>query len=146
MSLLRSSLAVTALVLLAAACLGGAGAKWAFGLAAAAFPVLLMALGAARGGRWSRGVVVTLAVLFVFLAGSILAILALPGRVMEAPWIGGVPLALGLQIVGIWLVPLLFVGIGYALSFDRHGLAPGDLERLRHSGRLDADPASDEDP
>jgi hypothetical protein len=94
-----------------------------------AFPVALMALGAARGG--SLGPVrLPLLVLLVLLVGSMLAMLALRGRVVGGPWIGGLPLALMIQLVAIGVLPLPLVCLAYARSFDEHWLRGDQLQAL----------------
>lgn len=102
-----------------------------FTLLAAAFPVALISLGAARGGRLEP-LKVPLAVLLALLVGSSLALLLLRGRVETAPWVAGLPLAAAVQLGGLFLAPLLLVALAYALTFDRFGgVSAEQLERLR---------------
>ena len=137
--------ALALLSLLLAACLlvDHPLASVAAAVAASAFPLLLITLGAARGVGLQLGAV--LLGVFGLLAGSFLALFALRGRVEELTWIAGLPLAAVVQLAGLWLVPLLLVSLAYALTFDRFGLSAEDLDRVRHAGRSD-DPGSDPAP
>jgi hypothetical protein len=94
-------------------------------------PVALSALGAARRGRLGRPLAVALAALLAILAGSFLVLFLLRGRLLDGPWIAGLPLAPAVLLGGIWLLPLALVGLAYALTFERHGLTEEDLARLR---------------
>lgn len=110
-----------------------------FALLAVAFPVGLIAVGAARGGRlgplaWPLGL------LLVVLEGAMLGMVALRGRVMELPWVGGLPLVAAIQLYGMWLAPLALVALAYALTFDRFTLTDEDLRRFREATRR---PSSD---
>ncbi len=94
-------------------------------------PLSLMALGAARRGRLGRLWLPLLATALVFAAGW-WAILALPHG---GPDIAGLPLATALMIFVLIPVPLVVTGLAYALTFDRLGLTPEDLERVRAAKR-----------
>lgn len=131
----REAVGVAAAALCAVASLfcllvGGETAEIVFAWMAAAFPVALIGLGASRTGRlgWLGP---TLALLLALLEGSVLGLLVLRGRVLDGPWLGDLPLGLAIQLGGLGLAPLLLVALAYGLTFDRHGLRPGDLERLR---------------
>jgi hypothetical protein len=102
----------------------------AFAVGAVAFPVALIAVGAARGGRLGP-LVVPLLALLLLLEGSVLGMLALRGQVLGAPWLGGLPLPAAIQIYVMWLLPLGLVALAYALTFDRFSLTDTDLRRLR---------------
>jgi hypothetical protein len=119
-------LALAALASLAAFGLGSAPGAWLAAFAGATFPVALIALGAARGGRLGR-LGIALVLLWLFLAGGLGAILALPHGGPDA---AGLPLATALMIFVLVPVPLLLLGFLYAVTFDRD-LRPEDLERLR---------------
>jgi hypothetical protein len=120
-------LELAALAALGAFCLGPPGAAWLAAFGGATFPVALIALGAMRQGHLG-GLGPPLAALWVLLAGGLAAILTLPGG---GPDVGGLPLATALMIFVLVPVPLLGLGLLYALSFDRHGLREEDLERMR---------------
>ncbi|HYO14154.1 MAG TPA: hypothetical protein VE685_13245 [Thermoanaerobaculia bacterium] len=134
----RSSLVLLALAApatLLAFCFGGAWGAWGAALAGAAFPVALMGLGAARGGRlgalrWP------LVVLGLVLAGGLAAVLALPDG---GPDVLGLPLATAILIFGIIPVPLALVGLAYAATFERWTLPEEDLERIRRLARRDGE-------
>lgn len=102
----------------------------AFTLLAGAFPVALIALGAQRGGsvgplRWP------LIVLLLILEIGFVALLALRGSILTAPWLGGLPLATAVQFYGVFLLPLAVVPLAYAASFERFSLRQEDLDELR---------------
>jgi len=109
---------------------GGAVAEIAFALLGVAFPFALIVLGAEHKGRlgplrW------TLLGLVVFFELAVVAMLLLRGHTLDAPWVGGLPLATAIQVYGIFLLPLGVVSFAYALTFDRFGLRREDLEALR---------------
>jgi hypothetical protein len=112
---------------------------WADGLlavAAGAFPVALIALGAARRGRLGRPLAAIFLTLLVLLVGSLAFLVAVAGRGAGLPRVGGVPLAAVIEIAGLFLAPFGLVVVGYALTFDRWGLAAEDLARLRRLGQV----------
>lgn len=100
-----------------------------FAVLAVAFPVGLIVLGASRAGRLGR-LAGPVAGLLVILEGCLLGMLALAGRVLDAPWVGGLPLAAALQLYGMWLGPLVLVALAYALTFESFSLRDEDLEQL----------------
>jgi hypothetical protein len=120
-------LALAALASLAAFALGSPAAPWLAAFGGATFPVVLIALGAARNGRLG-GLGPALGVLWLLLAGGLAAVLALPHG---GPDIAGLPLATALMIFVIVPIPLLGLGLLYALSFGRYGLREEDLDRMR---------------
>lgn len=115
-----------------------------FALLAVAFPVGLIAVGAARDGRlgplaWPLGL------LLLMLEGAMLGMVVLRGRVLELPWVGGLPLAAAIQLYGMWLAPLALVALAYALTFDRFTLTDEDLRRFREAtGRPSSDDGADD--
>jgi hypothetical protein len=111
-------LAAAGPAMLACLLVPGRASGAAFAVLAAAFPVALVALGAARGGRLGRLGPLLLGVL-VLLEGCVVGLLVLAGRAVEAPSIGGLPLALVLQLGGLFLAPLPLVALAYALTFER---------------------------
>lgn len=129
-------LTIASPAILLALLLGTPTSEWAFAVLAAAFPILLIALGAGRdAGALRYGLVA----LLVFYEACLLGVLALHGR--DAPWLFGLPLATALQLVGVLLAPIPAVGLLYAWTFERHGLRRRDLEELRarfRGGKEDA--------
>ncbi len=114
------------------------GAEELFAVLVMAYPVALIVLAVARGGR--TGVLtLPLAVLLVFLIACAVTMLALRGQVLTAPWIGGLPLAAAIQLYGLWLAPLLLVALAYALAFDRFEMRQEDLDRLLKRTREEGD-------
>ncbi|MDH3525848.1 MAG: hypothetical protein OES32_19930 [Acidobacteriota bacterium] len=123
-------LTLAAAAILAGLFAGGAAGELLTTTAAGLFPVLLMALGALRAGRLGR-LGWALALLALLLAGSLVALLALRGRVVDGPWLCGLPVAAIVQLVGLFALPALLVALAYGLGFARHGVGAADLERLR---------------
>lgn len=98
-------------------------------LIAPVFPIALIVLGASRKGRLGALALPLLGV-GILLEGGLVAMLALRGRVLEAPWVAGLPLAATIQIYAMWVVPFLIVAVVYALTFESFTLTRDDLERL----------------
>jgi hypothetical protein len=110
--------------------LPGSFSEALFAVLVMGYPVALIALAVARQGR--IGVLgAPLLCFLVLLEGCVVAMLLLRGRVVDGPWVGGLPLAAAVQLYGLWLAPLFLVALIYALSFDRYELREKDLERLR---------------
>jgi hypothetical protein len=110
----------------------GAGAGLFYALLAVVFPVALAAL-AAPAGRPAPRLGVVLAVLLLLLGGSAVALFAAHGA--PAPGIGSdLPLGLVLALGGLWLLPLVVVGLGYGWSFSEHGPSAAELDRVRAAG------------
>ena len=55
----------------------------------------------------------------------------LRGKVLEAAWFGGLPLAAALEIYAMWLLPLVPVALAYAFTFESFHLTEADLRRIR---------------
>ncbi len=124
-------LALAAPAVLLAFCVSGPAGPWIGALAGGVMlPLALMILGAARRGRLGRLWLPLLATALVFAAGW-WAILALPHGGPDIAEIAGLPLATALMIFVLIPLPLLLTGLAYALTFDRWGLTPEDLERVR---------------
>jgi hypothetical protein len=122
-------LAASAPLVVAGSLIGGPTAERLFTLLVMGFPVALIAM--AIGGRRSSSLVdVSLVALLIVLESGAVAMLLLRGRVFEAAWFGGLPAAAAIQLYGLWLAPLLLVGLVYGLTFDRFELTDDDLERL----------------
>lgn len=90
---------------------------WIVALSAGVLIAGLIVL-AVAGERRRRRATAVAAVLGLLVAGSLAALLALAGRVPVVPWPLGVPLALWVLFGGLWLVPLVLTGLGFAWSFD----------------------------
>ncbi|HET9209173.1 MAG TPA: hypothetical protein VFR03_02180 [Thermoanaerobaculia bacterium] len=128
-----SALVLLALATLAslAASLGSPLAPWLAAFGGATFPVALIALGVAQRGRLGS-LLPPLVLLWLLLAGGLAAALALPGG---GPDVAGLPLATALMIFVLVPVPLLGLGLVYALSFGRLGVREEDLDRVRRLRR-----------
>lgn len=116
-------LAFAALASLLGSCLGSA---WLAALGGAAFPVALMALGGARGGKLGP-LRIPLLIVGLVLFGVLAALLLLPDGGPDAG-----PLPLGTMLLLFVLVPVPFAILSwaYAANFDQF-LREEDLERLR---------------
>lgn len=113
---------------------GGAFSEALFTVLTMAFPVALIIVGIA--GRHDLGpLTMPLLALLVILEGAGLLMLAFRGRVLDGPWIGGLPLAAGIQLYVLFLGPLLLVALAYAFTFDRFGVRDEDLQRLETARR-----------
>lgn len=110
-----------------------------FAVLAVAFPLVLMAFGAAQEGRlgplrWS------FVGLLLFFEACVVGMLMLRGQVLEAPWVGGLPLAAAIQFYAFFLAPMIFVAVLYGVTFERFGMRQEDLDALRcFSKEEDAD-------
>ncbi len=123
-------LALSSPAMLLALVAGTLAGEVIFTLLAAAFPVALSALGAQRHG--SLGPLLwPLAALLLILEAGMVAMLVLRGSILTAPWLGGLPLAMAVQVYGLFLLPLALVSLAYAWSFERFGLRREDLDELR---------------
>jgi len=111
------TLAVGSLLLLLAALLGGRAAEWLATALVAAFPVALVALGAAdRRGGLGR-LALWLVALLVLLEGSLLGALYLSSEAGRGWSFGGLPGATALFIYVAGLVALVLTGVAYAVNF-----------------------------
>ncbi|HEX2188608.1 MAG TPA: hypothetical protein VHG51_06895 [Longimicrobiaceae bacterium] len=110
-------------------------APWALALGTAAMLVCAMALGAARRGGVGR-LGLPFAGVFLVLAGGFAAVLALPATDPLDPtlWLGLPPRA-AVVMYGIGLLPLFFLPLAYALTFDEMTLSETDLARVRDAAR-----------
>lgn len=110
----------------------GIGPPELFAFVAGIFPVALIALGSSRRGRLGPMAWVLLA-LGVILEGTIIALLLLRGTVLTGPAWLGLPRVAAVQLLGLFVLPLLVTGFGYAWTFDQWTLREDDLARLRTS-------------
>lgn len=123
-------LAVASPLFLLAFLLGTASGEVLFAVLAMAFPVALIALGGQRRGHLGR-LFWPLAALLLILEACVVLMLAQRGQILDATWLGGLPLAAAVQVYGLFLAPLLLVSFAYAWTFDDHGLRQEDLDELR---------------
>ena len=93
------------------------------------FPLALIVLGASRRGRIAP-LFLPLLVVGLLLEGGLIAMWLLRGKVLAAPWIGGLPLAANVLIYGLWIIPFVIVVVTYAVTFDTFTLTEDDLKRL----------------
>jgi len=143
-SSLLALLASLSFVMLVILLLIGERAGESFAFLAVAFPVLLIALGASRGEEGKLGRVGKILIaLFLWLSLAAGALLFLREGVQTGAWPLGLPLGIWVQLVGFWFLPLILVGVGYALTFDSHGLQEEDLRCLRERWGQLSDPRPD---
>lgn len=130
----RSALILLALAAIAAlASLIGSfwGSPWLAALSGAAFPIALIALGGARGGRLGPlRVPLLFAGLVVF--GVLAALLVLPNG---GPDVGNLPLGTVLLLFVLVPVPFVLLTWAWSATFDSWFLREEDLERLRRLGK-----------
>mgnify|MGYP006302953337 CR=1 FL=1 len=127
-------LALSALAVLAAQMAGQAAAAWlmAAGIAGSVTALMLLGVASGPGQRPRRGALVVVATLGGVLAVSVLGIVALSAEADATAWLGASP-GLIVLLGGVWLLPLVLVGLGHGWTFDkrRHETERG---RDRRSG------------
>jgi hypothetical protein len=109
-------------------------AAWGVALGSAGALSSMMALGATRRGRVRPVAAAACVLTFAVVAGAFAAALLLPPEPADAPLLLGLPLRASLVLYGVGVVPLLFLPLTYALSFDADTLDAGDLDAVRRSG------------
>jgi hypothetical protein len=119
---------------------GGAPAWAAWGVALGSAGALssMMALGATRRGRVRPVALAACTLTFLVVAGAFGAALLLPPEATDAPLLLGLPLRAALVLYGVGIVPLLFLPLAYARSFEADTLDAEDLERVRRAARARA--------
>jgi hypothetical protein len=127
----RPALALLALAALASLLGSCWGSPWLAALGGAAFPVALIGLGAARGGRLGP-LRLPLLLLGLVLMGILAALLLLPHGGPDA---GPLPLGTALMLFVLVPVPFVLVSWAFAAFFDRWFLREEDLERIRRMRR-----------
>jgi drug/metabolite transporter (DMT)-like permease len=98
-------------------------------LLVSAMPVVLVLL--ASSPRQSRRLTAALLTLWLVLAGSFCGVIWLSRAGLSATRVAGIPLSLGLLLVGLGLAPLALVTWTYAATFDEMGISDSDLESIR---------------
>jgi hypothetical protein len=122
-------LALASPLVLALFLVGGTAAGIGFSVLATAYPAALITVAVARR-RGLGPLAWPLAAFLVLQEICVLAICLLRDRVLEVPWVGGLPMAAAFQLYGLWAASLLLVTLTYALTFDRLELSREDIERL----------------
>jgi hypothetical protein len=115
---------------------GGAPPLAAWGLALGSAGVLsaILALGAARRGRLRPAALIASVLTFLTVGGAFAAALLLPANEgVHAVIVLGFPLRTAIVLYGVGIVPMLFLPIAYAVSFDADTLTDDDLERVRRA-------------
>jgi hypothetical protein len=124
--------AVSALLLVAAAS-GHPASRWGFVIAVLAYPVVLIGLGIARGGRaggaaprprWPVWLVA------VLVGGGGAWVLLASGR-SQSGRLAGLPPATAVLVGVLGLVTLVAVVVAYGLTFDRLGVSAERLREIR---------------
>lgn len=92
----------------------------------------LLLFGATRNGTVSPGVAALFLGTGAWVAGGLIALLALPGvDPADAPLVLGLPRRAAFLLLGVGVAPGLVVPVAYAKVFDRHTLTEDDLDALR---------------
>jgi len=111
-------------------------APWGLALGSAGALSAMIALGAARGGRVRPVALVASLLTFVAVGGAFGAALLLPpDETTGMTIVLGFPLRTAIVLYGVGIVPLFFLPLAYAMSFDADTLSDADLERVRAAAR-----------
>jgi hypothetical protein len=111
-------------------------AAWSLALGSAGALSAIMALGAARRGQLRPVALGACLATFVVVSGAFGAALLLPpDEGAGARLLLGFPLRAAIVLYGIGVVPLVFLPLAYAASFDADTLGDDDLERVRRAAR-----------
>jgi hypothetical protein len=122
-------LAVASPVILALFFMPWPAAEVVFALLVMVYPVALIVV--AVGREDSVGPLgIPLLLLLIFLQACAVGMVVFRGRVLDGPWVAGLPMAAAIQLYGLFFGPLLLVALVYALTFDRFELTEEALERL----------------
>ena len=131
--LILAFLGVASLGVLVAVLVGGPVAELVFAFLAVAFPPGLMLLGVEKKGRLGSAVW-PIALLLLLLLLSVAGMFAFRGQVLGAPRVLGLPPAAAIQILGLFVLPLVVVALGFAWTFEGFGPTREELEELRSIG------------
>jgi hypothetical protein len=110
-------LAICCLAVLAGQLVGGPAGPWllALGSAGAIPALMLLGVGGRRGSSHRRGAVAVIVALGVVLVASTAGLVAVSGH--PGVWLGLSP-GLLVLLAGVWLVPLVLVGVGFGLTYE----------------------------
>ena len=127
-------LAVVSVGMTAILCLDPPAAGPLAAAAAIAMPLALIVLGATSPGSARSGstLLTLVAALGLIYAASFATLFLLTGN--QHLWLG-VPLSAWVLLAGMLVLPLVVSSLGYALTFERLGIATADLEMLRRLAR-----------
>ena len=111
-------------------------AIWGVALGSAGMLSSAMALGAMRAGRLRPVALGACLLTFLVVAGAfgIVLLLPAPTNAPEDLWLG-LPRRAAIVLYGVGVVPLLFLPLAYAVSFDADTLNEDDLERVRRAAQ-----------
>ncbi|MBW7935359.1 MAG: hypothetical protein H3C62_17480 [Gemmatimonadaceae bacterium] len=109
-------------------------AAWCIAIGSGGMLSSTMALGATRRGRLRPIALLACVLTFVVVSGAFGAALWMPpAEGANARLLFGLPLRTAIVLYGVGIVPLLFLPIVYAVSFDADTLNDEDLERVRRA-------------
>jgi hypothetical protein len=109
-------------------------AAWSIAIGSGGMLSSTMALGATRRGRLRPIALLACVLTFVVVSGAFGAALWMPpAEGANARLLFGLPLRTAIVLYGVGIVPLLFLPIVYAVSFDADTLNDEDLERVRRA-------------
>ncbi len=123
---LAQALAIGSVAVLVANLLGGEIAGFVFGLVAIAFGPFLALLGVGR----SRAVIPIVGWL-VLLETAFVGMWLYRGKVETGPWALGLPVGMTILLVGMLLVPLIWVVFGFAWTYRELDVPLEAQESLR---------------
>lgn len=111
-------------------------AAYALALGIGSLLVGILLLGARKEGRVPAKVAWVFVVTGLWVAGGLVALLALPGvDAPDAPLVLGLPRRAAFLLLGVGLAPGFVIPLAYGLVFDRETLTDQDLERLHEAAR-----------
>lgn len=111
-------------------------AAWGLAIGSAGALSAAMALGATRRGRLRPVALTACALTFVVVAGAFALALLMPAREgKDAALLLGLPVRTAIVLYGVGLVPLVFLPLAYAASFEADTLNDEDLERVRRAAK-----------
>ncbi|MHB8839265.1 MAG: hypothetical protein ACYC7F_09970 [Gemmatimonadaceae bacterium] len=109
-------------------------AAWGLALGSAGALSSTMALGAMRRGQLRPVALIACLLTFLVVGGAFgAAILLPPAEGAKAALVLGLPLRTAIVLYGVGIVPLLFLPLAYAASFDADTLNDDDVERVRRA-------------
>ncbi|HEY3288445.1 MAG TPA: hypothetical protein VGJ96_15090 [Gemmatimonadaceae bacterium] len=109
-------------------------AAWGLALGSAGALSSTMALGAMRTGRLRPIALLACVLTFLVVGGAFAVVLLLPpAEGASATLVLGLPLRTAIVLYGVGVVPMLFLPLAYAASFDSDTLNEADIERVRRA-------------
>jgi hypothetical protein len=112
---------------------------WGLALGSAGALSSTMALGAMRRGRLRPVALLACLLTFLVIGGAFGAAIILPANEgMRAMLVLGLPLRTAIVLYGVGVVPLLFLPLAYAASFNADTLNDADIAQVRQAAQAEA--------